>query len=236
MNSDLNLFVALLAGLVSFLSPCVLPLMPGFLSFLAGSSLAEAEKKRWSVFFTSVFFVLGFSSVFALLGLVLNTVLSTVAYEAQTWLARIGGVLIIIFGLFLTGLIRFDFLEREYKFTPRFKFHSRFLTAFVFGAAFAAGWTPCVGPVLGSILGLAATAPGSAFALLFAYSIGLGIPFLLVGLFANHAALLIQKYLRFFHIINVVFGVLLIIMGVLAFTQNLGLIANFEILNQWLLQ
>ena len=236
MDNNLNLYIALLAGLVSFLSPCVLPLMPGFLSFLAGSSLGEVEKNRLRIFLTSVFFVLGFSSVFALLGILLTTLLANIAYETQTWLARLGGAFIILFGLFMTGLIRFDFLERDYKFKPHFKFHSSFLTAFLFGSAFAAGWTPCVGPVLGSILGLAVTSPGSAFALLFTYSIGLGLPFLLLGLFVSQAAEWIRKTIHLVHYLNILFGILLILLGILAFTQNLSLIASFDFLNQWLLQ
>lgn len=234
--NDFNLFIAFTAGLVSFLSPCVLPLVPGFLSYLAGSTLAESQNKRWSIFLISVFFVLGFSAVFSLLGILLNTLLENVAYGAETWLSRIGGAFIIVFGLFLTGLLRFDFLEREYKLQPKWKFNSRYLTAFVFGAAFAAGWTPCVGPVLGSILGLAATSPGSAFAMLFTYSIGLGIPFLLVGLFAASAAAYIKRFIRYIRYVNIAFGGLLVVLGILIFTQNLKLIANFEIINQWILK
>lgn len=232
----LNLGVAFLAGLVSFLSPCVLPLIPGFLSFLAGSTISEASKHRREIFLTSLSFVLGFSVIFSLLGILLNTVLEAVAYDVQIWLARLGGAFIILFGLFLTGLIHFSFLEREHKFHPKTTFRSRYLTGFVFGAAFAAGWTPCVGPVLGSILGLAATAPGSAFGLLLSYSIGLGIPFLLVGLFTAQAAKFIQRIHPIVRYVNIAFGILLIILGVLAFTQNLNLIANFDFLNRFLLK
>ncbi len=236
MASNISIGVALVAGLVSFLSPCVLPIIPGFLAYLAGSKMAEAKNHRWEIFLNSLFFVLGFSAVFALLGVLLNTVLSVVAYDVQTWLSRIGGVIIIFFGLYLTGLIKIGFLEREYKFRVVGNFNSRYFTSFLFGAAFAAGWTPCVGAVLGSILGLAASAPGSAFSLLFAYSIGLGLPFLLVGLFAAQASLLINKYVKAAHVVNVVFGALLILLGILIFTENLSRIANFSILNNFLLK
>lgn len=236
MASDFSLGISLLAGIVSFLSPCVLPIIPGFLAYLAGSSLAESEgAKRREVFINSVFFVIGFSLVFALLGVLLNTVLDSVAYGAQAWLSRIGGVIIIFFGLYLTKLIRIPFLEREYKFSIRFNLRSRHLTSLLFGAAFAAGWTPCVGAVLGGILGLAASAPGSAFALLFAYAIGLGIPFLLVGLFAAHASAFITRYAQTLQYVSIVFGVLLIALGILIFTQQLNLIANFGFLNALLL-
>ena len=233
----LSIGVAFVAGLVSFLSPCVLPIIPGFLAYLAGSSLAESENsKRREVFINSIFFVIGFSSVFALLGVLLNTVLSSVAYGAQAWLARIGGVIIIFFGLYLAKLIKIPFLEREYKFSMKLRLNSRHLTSLLFGAAFAAGWTPCVGAVLGGILGLAASQPGSAFTLLFVYAIGLGIPFLIVGLFAAHASALINRYAKALQYITIVFGVILIGLGVLIFTERLSLIANFSFLNSILLK
>jgi cytochrome c-type biogenesis protein len=242
--ADITIIVAFIAGLVSFLSPCVLPIIPGFLAYLSGSSLAESDSKRKTIFLNSFFFVLGFSIVFALLGVILNSVLKNSATEFQTILARVGGALIIFFGLYLTGLIRIPFLEREYKFKVKFfagdgsvlSGNSRYLTSLVFGAAFAAGWTPCIGAVLGGILGLAAANPGSAFFLLMAYSLGLGLPFLAVGLFASQAADIINRYSTKLGYVSIVFGVILIAIGILAFTEKLGLIANLEILNKWLLR
>lgn len=234
-EANITIFVAFLAGIVSFLSPCVLPIIPGYLAYLAGASLKEAASKKWQIFINSVFFVLGFSLIFALLGVLLNSLLQTFAFEAQVWLARIGGGIIIFFGLYLTGLIKLKFLETPHKIQVKKKFNSNYLTSFLFGAAFAAGWTPCVGAVLGGILGLAATQPNIAFFLLLAYSIGLGLPFLLVGLFTSQTAHLIHKYARALNYIKIAFGLILIGIGILAFTQNLNLIANFDILNQILL-
>jgi len=234
---ELNIAIAFLAGLVSFLAPCVLPLIPGFLAYLAGASLGEAKARRREIFFNSLFFVLGFAVVFSLLGILLNTLLEGVAYDVQLWLSRIGGVLIILFGLYLTGLLKLKFLERDYKFSIKFRLQSRYLTSFLFGLAFAAGWTPCVGPVLGAILGLAASQPGSAFILLLSYSIGLGLPFLIVGLFAGQASNFINKYAKWLVYVNIVFGIILIALGVLVFTQSLNiLLGGFDPLNQWLLQ
>jgi len=233
---ELSLIISFIAGLVSFLSPCVLPLIPGFLAYLAGSSLAESGTHRRQIFMTSVFFVLGFSAVFSVLGVLLNTLLEAVAYDVQIWLSRIGGGLIILFGLYLVGLIKIPFLEREIKFQVKTQFHLRYMTAFVFGAAFAAGWTPCVGAVLGGILGLAASAPGSALTLLFTYFLGLGLPFLAVGLFASQSSQLINKYAYLFKYVNIVFGVVLIGLGILAFTQQLSRVANLELLNKFLLR
>ncbi|MDD5593612.1 MAG: cytochrome c biogenesis protein CcdA [Candidatus Margulisbacteria bacterium] len=232
----ISITFAFAAGLVSFLSPCVLPIIPGFLAYLAGASLQESETKRRVIFLNSLFFVLGFSAVFSLLGVILNSILVSVAYDVQLWLARIGGVLIIFFGLYLTGLVPIPFLQKEYKFSVRTRFASRLFTSFLFGAAFAAGWTPCVGAVLGAILGLAATAPGLAFILLFAYSLGLGLPFLVVGLFTAQASVLINRYAAALDYINKAFGLFLIILGILIFTQNLSQIASLQILNRWLLK
>ncbi len=233
---NLGIVVAFVAGVVSFLSPCVLPLIPGFLAYLAGASLADAKKKRLEIFLNAVAFVFGFSLVFSLLGIALNTILSAIALDVQMWLARLGGLIIIVFGLNLTGLLPIPFLDKEHKLTVKYRLSSRYLTSILFGAAFAAGWTPCVGAVLGSILGLAAAHPGSAFWLLFAYSLGLGMPFLLVGLFASQATAFIARFGKWLKVINVVFGFFLIVLGILAFTQSLNLIANFDFLNAWLLK
>ena len=234
--ADVTIVVAFVAGFVSFLAPCILPIIPGFLAYLAGSVTDKPDAKgRLEIFLNSVFFVIGFSLVFAALGVLLNTILQGVAYGVQTWLARIGGALIIFFGLYLTGLIKVPFLDRDHKMIVKKKFSSRYITSLVFGAAFAAGWTPCVGAALGAILGLAAAHPGTAFSLLMAYSLGLGLPFLIVGAFAAQAQALVLKIGPALKYINIVFGALLIILGILVFTQNLSLIANFDLLNSILL-
>ena len=236
MLTDLSITVAFAAGIISFLSPCVLPIIPGFLAYLSGSQLGtDSKKERLGIFLNSVFFVLGFSVVFAALGVLLNTVLESVAYDAQTWLARGGGIIIIFFGLYLTGLLKIGFLEREHKIKVKKKFNSRFLTSFVFGAAFAAGWTPCVGAALGAILGLAATSPGAAFPLLMIYALGLGVPFLIVGAFAAQAQKVFNKYAAQVKYINMAFGIILVILGILIFTEQLNRLANFELLNRFLL-
>lgn len=235
MIGDFGIVVAFVAGLVSFLSPCVLPIIPGFLAYLAGAGSNEQGPSRGTVFLHSVLFVLGFSSVFALLGVLLNTVLQSIAYDVQTWLARIGGVIIIFFGLYLMKLIRVPFLERAHTINVVGKVQSKHVTSFLFGAAFAAGWTPCVGAALGAILGLAASAPGTALTLLFAYAVGLGVPFLIIGAFAAEASTWLNKATTSLGYVQVVFGVLLVVLGILIFTQNLSRLANFEILNRILI-
>ena len=234
--SESLLIGAFIGGLVSFLAPCVLPIIPGFLAYLAGSSTTEGGSNRKEIFINSIFFVLGFGVIFSVLGVLLNTLLESIAYDVQIWLARFGGVMIIFFGLYLIGLIKIPFLEKEYKFGVKTKFKSRYATSFIFGLAFAAGWTPCVGPALGVILGLAATQPGSAFILLLTYSVGLGIPFLIVGAFTAQATDFINRHATGLKYLNIVFGIILLALGVLIFTQELGRIANFEFLNRILLK
>lgn len=229
------LATAFAAGLVSFLAPCVLPIIPGFLAYLAGSPKEGAQNTRRDIFINSVFFVLGFSVVFALLGILLQTVLASVGTQVQGVLAKLGGAVIIFFGLYLVGLIRVGFLDANHQLTVKKRFSSRYLTSFVFGTAFAVGWTPCAGAVLGSILGLAATAPVSAFFLLLSYALGLGAPFLLVGLFTAQATALIGRYEGAFTVINKVFGVVLVALGILVFTESLSLVASFGFVNSLIL-
>ena len=232
--AEVSYLVAFGAGIVSFLAPCVLPLVPGFLVYLAGTTVREGAAKRWDILAASILFVVGFSVVFSILGVLLNTILTSVASDVQVWLSRAGGLIIIFFGLYLTGLIRVGWLEKEYKFRVT-GIKSKYVTAFVFGVAFAVGWTPCVGAALGAILGLAASQPSLAFTLLLAYSLGLGLPFIVTGLFASQAVAWIDKYSKALGYINIVFGVLLIILGILIFTQTLGLVADLTMINGYLL-
>ena len=213
------------------------PIIPGFLAYLAGDSSSSAkEPSRGAIFLNSLFFVIGFSVVFAVLGVLLNSVLAHAAYAVQEWLSWIGGALIIFFGLYLMGFFRVAFLEFDHKMQVGVSFRSRYLTSLVFGFAFAVGWTPCVGPVLGGILGLAASAPGEAFYLLLSYALGLGIPFLIVGALAAQASTFIARYATKLEYVTKVFGAILVILGVLVFTQSLSLVANFDFVNQFLLK
>jgi len=191
--------------------------------------------RQWSIFINSVFFVLGFSFIFSLLGVLLQSVLSNVAFTLQKWLGYFGGTLIIFFGLYLLGLIKIPFLEKEHKLQVKRKFKYSYATSFVFGSAFAVGWTPCVGAILGAILTLAVVSPGSAFPLLLSYSIGLGVPFLLVGLFTNQAAKWINRAGPWLKYVNYTFGVVLIILGVLVFTNQLSRFSSVPFLTNLLI-
>ena len=218
-----TILIAFFAGIASFLAPCVLPLIPAFLGFLAGGKIEETS--RWKLLGHSLLFVLGFATVFALLGVLLNNILVTVAATFQLWLQRIAGAAIIFFGLYLLGIIKPTFLEREHKFKVT-RFSSKGLTSFVFGAAFAVGWTPCVGAVLGTILALAISMPGQSLSLLFAYSLGLGIPFLLAGIFAKEFLALLRRNTTFLKYFNLVIGSLITLLGILVFTGRLSTIVS----------
>jgi cytochrome c-type biogenesis protein len=229
-----TLVLALAAGVVSFLSPCMLPVIPAFFAQLAGSSLGVSDLRRRDVFSNAVLFVLGFSAVFALLGVALNAVFQGAGMEVLTWLSRLAGTVVILLGLHLTGLLRIPFLDREYSVKPG-RLKPGYLTSVLFGASFAVAWTPCVGPILGSTLALATSQPASAFPLLLAYAFGLGAPFLLVGLFPSRAFAFIKKHRRGGQRVHTAFGVILIGMGILVFTGKLALLTNFQLLNEVLL-
>jgi cytochrome c-type biogenesis protein len=261
---EINVIVSALAGAGSFFSPCILPILPAFISYLSGTTLHEVQNSnnnntittttsggsaaaaaaaakqsltvkrstRLNIFLNTVYFVLGFSLVFAVLGVILNSVLVTVGIGFQSALQSIGGVVIILFGAYLilsTKLRRLNFEKKMTK-LPRFK--TSYITSFVFGAAFAAGWTPCVGPILGSTFTLAATAPGAAYNSLLAYSLGLGIPFLITGAFFSQATGLIRKMVKYLKYFNPIMGAVLIILGILVFTNQLALLGNFPLANQ----
>jgi len=187
-------------------------------------------KRDWRVFLSSVFFVLGFSVVFSIVGILLQTVFSHASEEVEIWLGRIGGTIIILFGLFLLGFIKPAFLMRDHKIAVKKRFGSYYVTSFVFGAAFAVGWTPCVSAALGAILTLAAIHASSAFFLLVAYTLGIGIPFLLVGLFVDKAQKFIDGAGVWLSYLEYIFGALLILIGIFIFTGELSKIANFQFL------
>ena len=240
---DPGILISALAGAGSFFSPCILPILPAFISYLSGTTLNEIQdssgqslklKKatRLNIFLNTIYFVLGFSLVFAVLGVFLNSVLMTVGLGFQNVLTSVGGLVIIGFGVYLIISTRLRRLNFEKKFSSIPKFKTSYITSFVFGCAFAAGWTPCVGPILGSTLTLAATAPGAAYNSLLAYSLGLGIPFLVTSLFFSQATNIIRKMVKHLRYFNPAMGVMLIILGILVFTNNLSILGNFPLANE----
>ncbi|PIW35829.1 MAG: cytochrome C biogenesis protein, partial [Nitrosopumilales archaeon CG15_BIG_FIL_POST_REV_8_21_14_020_33_23] len=189
---------------------------------------------RTNIVLNSVFFVLGFSVVFSTLGVVINSILADTVGEVIDVLNQLGGIIIVSFGIFLLLSTKITKLNVEKKFLPK-RTKASFPLSFVFGLAFAAGWTPCVGPILGTILTLAATTPSVAFNLLLVYSLGLGIPFILMGVFYSRANKIIKIMSRHLKFYNIILGTFIIILGVLVFTNQLAYIANFPLLNELLL-
>ena len=244
---ETSILVSALAGAGSFFSPCILPIIPAFVSYLSGTTLSEIQgqnqssggtsvalKKstRLNIFLNTVYFVLGFSLVFAVLGVILNSFLVNIGTGFQTTFQTIGGAVIIAFGgyLILSSKIRILNFERRITNLPRFK--TTYLTSFVFGAAFASGWTPCVGPILGTTLTLAATSPGAAYNSLIAYSLGLGVPFLITGAFFSRSTKLIKKMVKHLKYFNPIMGSILIVLGILVLTNQLSIIGNFPLANE----
>ncbi len=237
--AELTVLVAVLAGLSSFIAPCILPMIPAFLAYISGTTVTELGSKNGSVLsinriniiLNTIFFVLGFSIVFSILGVVINSILSSAASEYVESLNIIGGSVIAAFGVFLLLSTKIRSLNVEKKFFPKTS-KSSYPMSFVFGLAFAVGWTPCVGPILGTILTLAATTPSISFSLLLAYSLGLGIPFVLMGIFFSRATRVIRSMSKHLKYYNVILGAFIIILGILVFTNQLAYIATFPFLNE----
>lgn len=240
--AEISIAVAALAGLGSFIAPCILPMIPAFLAYISGSTLSDLNQKgiqtvsinRTRIILNTVFFVLGFSLVFSTLGVIINSTLTSSAGNLIEGFNQIGGVIIIAFGIFLLLSMKINKLNIEKKFIPK-RAKTSYPLSFVFGLAFAAGWTPCVGPILGTILTLAATTPSVAFNLLLAYSLGLGIPFILMGVFFSRATKIIRQMSKHLKYYNLILGGFIILLGVLVFTNQLAYIANFPLLNNLLL-
>ena len=212
--------LAFLAGVISFLSPCVLPIVPPYLAYMSGISLSEAtdNNKAVSIFLPAVFFVLGLSTVFLILGFTASA-LGTVFLSYQDTLITISGILVMGFGLHFLGILRIGFLEREARFDASSQNGSAF-GAYVLGLAFAFGWTPCIGPQLASILTLAAS-EGSVVrgtTLLGVYALGLGVPFLLVALFLSRLSATLTWLKRHMQIIERLMGLLLWTIGLMMLT------------------
>ena len=244
---ETSVLISALAGVGSFFSPCILPIIPAFVSYLSGTALKEMQNQnpslnspsialkqstRLNIFLNTVYFVLGFSLVFAIMGVVLNSFLVNIATGFQTTFQVIGGAVIIAFGGYLILSTKLRMLNFEKKMTNLPRFKTTYLTSFVFGAAFASGWTPCVGPILGTTLTLAATSPGAAYNSLLAYSLGLGLPFLITGAFFSQSTKLIRKMVKHLKYFNPLMGAILIILGILVLTNQLSIIGNFPLANE----
>ncbi|MCH7589127.1 MAG: cytochrome c biogenesis protein CcdA [Chloroflexi bacterium] len=229
--ANVTVGLAFLAGLASFLSPCVLALVPAYVGYLGGrtiNSSGEVITTRWVTFSHGVAFVLGFSIVFVILGAAASLI-GALLFDLRIWLSRIGGIVVIIFGLHTMGVINIPILDYDTRpqITPSNRFG--YLSSGMMGVFFSAGWAPCVGPVLGAVLTLALNNAnlGLGVILLTAYSAGLAIPFLLAALGVGRAAQLMRRYTKAIRTLAVGTGGVLVVVGIMLLTGTLERLAQF---------
>lgn len=219
--NEITIWIAFAAGFASFISPCCLPLYPSYLSYITGISVSEikgaelSSKKRLTMMSHTFFFILGFSTVYYTLGYSTN-VFSEFFYEYNQVIRQISAVLIIVMGLFLSGIFQPQLLmkEKRMNLVPK---KSSYVSSFVFGIGFSAGWTPCIGPALTAILGMAAAEPGTWFQLTTAYSLGFAIPFFVLAFFLGSA----KWIMKYSGTVMKIGGVIMILMGLLLFTDQM---------------
>lgn len=230
-TTNIGLGLAFIAGLASFLSPCVFSLVPAYVGYLGGrsaASISSKESDRWLTFSHGLAFVIGFSIVFILLG-VATSALGGLLYDFRTWIAKVGGLVIVIFGLHMTRIIRIPFLDYDLRPQSQPDRKRGYISSALMGVFFSAGWSPCVGPVLGAILTLSLSGGSvtEGATLLTAYSAGLAIPFLVAALTVGWVTNIIRKYGKVMHYVEIAMGVLLIIVGVMLFLGTFEQLARF---------
>ena len=231
MNLHLTVFTAFAAGVVSFISPCVLPLIPAYLSFLTGSTLEELKAdqtaaQRATVMLHACSFVLGFTVVFMALGFTAGAI-GNVLLQYRDIIARVGGILVIVLGLNMLGVFKIPFLMMDTR--PQWRSANRsYLASFIVGLGFAAGWSPCIGPILAAILALAAQdSYGPATAYLLVYSLGLGVPFLLTAAAVSQSLGALNKIKRYLGAIEMTAGAFLVATGIVLLTGAFTRIAGW---------
>jgi len=232
-TSNITYVGAFVAGLLSFLSPCVLPLIPSFITYITGLSFADLQaehpthKVRQQTIIHTLLFISGFTVVFVLLG-ASATFIGGLLQEHMKAVRQVGGVLIVLFGIHLTGVVPIKFLLGEKRVTVHNK-PAGYVGSFLVGLAFAAGWTPCIGPILASILMVAAAEETvlHGIALLLTYSMGLAIPFFLSALAMHQFLVVFNRFKKYIRIFEIVTGVFLIIVGVMVFTNYLTVLSRY---------
>lgn len=226
---NVTIGLAFLAGLASFLSPCVLSLVPAYIGYLSGRAAGgeSTEENRWRTFLHGLFFVIGFSSIFILFNIVASAI-GVVLYDFQIWLARIGGLIVILFGLHMMGVFRIPFLEYDLRIHREMR-GGGYWPSFLMGIFFSAGWSPCVGPVLGAIITFSINT-GDVLRGTFlgvAYSAGLAFPFLAAALGIGWVTLILRKYNRLMRITEIVMGGVLVAVGLMLMFGVFNWLASF---------
>ncbi len=228
--NNITVGLAMLAGLASFLSPCVLALVPAYVGYLGGRSVSPSGitvENRWVTFSHGLAFVMGFSLVFVLLGAAASAV-GALLFDLREWISRIGGIVVIIFGLHTMGVINIPFLDYDTRRQAQPK-RTGYISSGMMGVFFSAGWAPCVGPVLGAVLTLALNGAqlGQGVLLLSAYSVGLAVPFLLAALGVGRVTELMRRHSKAIHYMSIATGAVLVIVGVMLLTGTLEQLARF---------
>lgn len=227
--SNVSLVVAFSGGLVSFLSPCVLPLVPAYISYITGCTIDELKNKKSKlyVFYRSIGFILGFSFIFIVMGATVTS-RGKIFIKNQVIYRKIAGILIFVFGLHITGIFKIKLFYYEKKFLS-FKNNNGIFGAFLMGMSFAAGWTPCVSYILSPILAYAGSLEtiNKGILLLSAYSLGLAVPFVLTALAIESLSDKLKKLNKYLPIISIFSGIIMIIMGILIFTNKLSIISQY---------
>lgn len=228
--SNITLGLAFLAGLASFLSPCVFSLVPAYVGYLSGRAAGgeSGKNSRFITFTHGLAFVIGFSVIFILLG-VAASAFGGLLYDIRTWLAKIGGIVVIIFGLHMIGVYRIPFLEYDTRVQTLPDPKWGYLSSGMLGVFFSAGWSPCVGPVLGAILTVAINGGdvSQGAVMLSAYSAGLAIPFLIAALGIGWVGETLRKYRKAMHYVEIAMGIILIIVGIMLFSGTFELLARY---------
>jgi len=230
-TANITFGISFLAGLASFLSPCVFPLVPAYISYLGGRSAFEPDEEsqqQWRVFSHGLAFVIGFSLVFIILG-VATSALGRLLQDASEWIAKIGGIVVVIFGIHMTGIWRIPFLSYDTRKQTGPEEEGGYWASMLMGVFFSAGWSPCVGPVLGAILTLSLSGGSvvTGATLLAAYSAGLAIPFLIAALGMEWVSSIIKRYGKVMHYVEIAMGVVLIVVGVMLFLGTFESLARY---------
>ena len=223
----IKLVFAFGAGFISFLTPCVLPIIPGYISYITGKNLSEISQDRSIVLYKTILFSLGFSLVFIALGITASTIGNILLFLSNE-LRIAAGIIIILFSLQMLGLLKIQFLNQEKRIDTK-GYRDNYIFPFIVGAAFAFGWTPCIGPVLGSILALSATEASisKGVLLLSFYSLGLAIPFILSGFYMNRFLISKKGFGKYYNRITKAGGIILLITGILIATNQIQVISYY---------
>ena len=228
MDTTLSTSIAFLAGLLSFLSPCVLPLIPGYIAYISGTSLDKIkEEEKNSIIFKTIFFTLGFSFVFIALGSTASLIGNFFLINSNI-LRFVAGIVIILFSIHIMGIFNFNFMNRDIRFFTN-QYSNNLTFPFIVGAAFAFGWTPCIGPILGSIITLAALeeSVGRGTLLLSFYSLGLAVPFIISGILFDKFLIFSKNFKKYVSILTKIGGIILLLTGIAILTNQLQVLGFF---------